>query len=402
MMRTILFRFCVLVLGGALGWLALASAIGMAFATTAPDLARSWWPFGATTASAQAAAITFEHDDKQAAARARTLAIAALRSEPANAGAVRSLALASGVLGDERRARALMTYGETLSRRDVLIEMWWIEADVAKGDVVGALRHYDRVMRTSIDMRPTLIPVLVQASQSGAVSLELAKVVAQRPNWTPALLDTMISQGRSAEGLDRVIRAAGLNVALPQDAIRLSGALRRIVDLGEIDRAFALYRFSVGSSAGGATAIRNGDFESDRDIPPFGWRYADLADLAAIREPVNGAEGRFALLLTGKAAGEAARQLLVLKPGTYRLKARVGRTMGSDVGRPSLSVSCADAASTVLARQLFPVAADTAQIAFDVTVPPACSGQWLVIATGANVDQATDPPWIDSLAIVQH
>lgn len=393
----------VLVLLLAVGgiWISLAVTIALVLGTAKPDVALRWWP-RAAEASASAAALIMGNDaDTTQRDRAMALAEEALSREPANAVAARDAGLVFALGGDTARAARMFAYGETLSRRDLPTQMWLIETQVQNGDIAGALRHYDRAMRTSVNARGTLIPVLVQAAANPQITTPLARLLATRPSWWTDFADTLVSDGTDATSLARLIAALRLSASDPVEQVRLAAALRHLVDLGGIAEASGLYQMARGKTAS-TGYLRNGGFETDGGLTPFEWVIADSADGQVVRESRDGSVGAFALSLYASIGGEAARELVVLPPGDYVVSGLVGSVPADPAARPSLRVACTANSGVPLAKASFPPARDAqgrGHIVMPFTVPKGCAGQWLFIDTGSSIDRPGEAPWIDSIAI---
>lgn len=327
---------------------------------------------------------------------ARRLAQQALGREPANAAAARNLGLAYTLDGKLTEAARAFAYAERQSRRDLPTQLWLIEARVQADDVPGALRHYDRAMRTSIDARELLLPTLIGAVQDPAIATAVGRMVAGRPNWWSSFTDALVGQSQGADAITRILPALRLDPAKPDEARQISVGLRHMVDLAAIPRAFALYRQVRGLSVSKVPPLRGGDFEVHPALAPFEWQFVDEEGRQGVREARDGAQGGYALSIYGDRAGEVARQLMVLPAGRYRLAGLVG-SVASDVPQPSIAVICA-ANTAVLTTVPLPRGARNTFEA-DFQVPAGCNAQWLFIYTAGSLDRQIDPPWIDAITI---
>ncbi len=393
-------RNAVILLGGlVLLWLSLAITVANVFATRAPRTALAWWPVAGTAAAKVSSQLMESPEASANATEAFDLARTALRREPGNAVAARSIGLWFALNNRGADAERMFAYSERLSRRDVPTQLWLIETLVQRGDIAGALLHYDRAMRTSEDARGTLVPILVQASANPDVAAALADVLRRRPNWWGVFAKAVIEQGTDVAALARLVPALRLDPADPDQRTQLAAALRRMADLGGVMPAYATYLQARHLTRASAPPMRSGDFEDEGGLSPFEWQFANLAERQAVREPRDGAQGQFALSLYGNAAGEAARQMLVLPAGAYQLSARVGDVPGDAAARPILWVACTNAPGTPLARQSFPAAGG--KIGFGFAIPAGCPSQWLFVSTGSSIDRPVNAPWIDSIVLAR-
>ncbi|MFV3464693.1 hypothetical protein ACNJFH_21305, partial [Mycobacterium tuberculosis] len=106
-----------------------------------------------------AAQLLTQPDRDGSYARAWRLAQAALQRDPMSVRAVSTLAFLAAEKGNAVQAARLLAYSERLSRRDLPTQLALIETKVQANDVVGALVHYDRALRTSKTSEAILVPV---------------------------------------------------------------------------------------------------------------------------------------------------------------------------------------------------------------------------------------------------
>ena len=405
-LRLIVRAVLVLIVAAAAIWLTLAMSLTTVLRKHNPEMALGWWSPD-SDARVQAAYSLLQRDRSPAAlARARRLAIGAVVREPVNAAGVRTVALLDAVAGNQARAQRIMAYAQSLSRRDVVAQIWLIEQEVQRNNIEGALRHYDRALRVSREPRALLIPILVQSSSDPAIARPLGALLERRPSWRFAFAEQLTAESRSAATMAYLIRRLGLNPADDRDRNFILRALRRMIELGDHRRAYALYRDSRGAGAPGPGQVRNGDFESgDPGFPPFDWHYVSEGGLGAFREAREGAPGTAALTLSASTGrnGEVARQLLILAPGRYRLSALAGDVGSDEMSRPQVAILCAVRGGQDLMRASLPAAESRpGRMQQGFTVPAGgCPAQWLSIVARSDLQTGASEPWIDSIAIAR-
>jgi hypothetical protein len=402
-MRAYVRVLVVLALAAVAFWVSTGITLSMVAGQRQPELIMRWWPPSASARAALAAQILQERPSRARLARARDLAIAALNREPVNVIASRTLGLTAALSGNDALAHRLFTYSESLSRRDVPTQLWLLEDRVQHNDVAGALLHYDRALRVSEGVRDLLLPVLAQASADPAIAPQLARLVTTRPSWWPYYLDHLLRESNSPRAVAQVIATMRLN---PNDEIEgawLGRALDRLVVLGAYQPAYAIYRNAVRRPDEGAL-IRNGDFEASDKLPTFEWALVDEPGLGAVREPREGAAGGGALSVVSSSgrSGEVARQLILLRPGAYRLAVKAGEVPQDAGSRPALSVICSGAQPQGLTQIRLQPAGTAGNPNIQRFVVPAsgCPAQWIIISTGTDPDEQGSTPWIDDIRIV--
>ncbi len=144
--------------------LSVQKAVVQVFASTAPALALRLSPHDAKATRRQ-----FDLDvlangtglprDPVGAARAARAAIA---HEPLDAGVARMLAMSESPTRQTAIA-PLMHVAERISRRDLLNQLWLVEDAVTRGDIGGALVHYDRALSVHPEAGAQLFPILTAA-----------------------------------------------------------------------------------------------------------------------------------------------------------------------------------------------------------------------------------------------
>jgi len=395
-------RIAILVGAFGLGWVALGVTTALVLGRLQPDIVLGWWPVDAE-ARAVAAARALESRTRPAPevlAEATALAQDALRREPVNVVAARTLGLAAALRGNQAEAERLVSYAESLSRRDLGIQFWLIEASVQKNDIVGALLHYDRALRTSPEAGDALYPVLVEASTHPDVSRPLAALIARRPPWWRDFIVRLLAEG-SPVGIEAIVPAIRLNPEDTDQRALLVAALDRVVVAHDPARAFEIYRRVAGPGRSPSALLRNGDFEQENLLPPIDWMVSDREGLTGLMQPRPNGRGRALFLFHDHdAGGEIAHQLLRLPPGSYRLDAVVGATTGTPADRPELTLSCAETNTALLALR-FPAVPQAGADAGQAFAVPSdrCAFQWLRLNVPSRMDEDAPTPWIDDIAI---
>lgn len=383
-------------------WIAMGVTAARTIGRAEPGAVLSWWPYDADAHAIEANLLIQTHPDRQSLGEAAGLARDAIRRDPTNVAALRALALVAAVRGEMPAAERLMSFSETLSRRDLATQLWLIEANVQSNNIEGALHHYDRALRTSLVAGEMLFPVLVDASASPDVLMPVARLVGARPIWWTDFARKLVADSRSPVAIATILSALHLDPHIVAERDLLVAAFNRLIAAGAYAPAFALYRRATRLPDNSpALILRNGDFQADNSIPPFDWALVDQSDLAArIEAPAVGGND-LALVFSASegTSGEVARQFIVLPPGQYRMTARAGNVSGEPRELPQILVSCAADPRNVLDLHLQPSPATGAAISQDFDVPANCPGQWLSIRANGPMNGAGPESWIDSIAI---
>ncbi len=368
-----------------------------------PSFALQWAPGDARALAADAELILTADADAAQQARAADRARASIMRDPTLGTPFRVLGFIADGRGDHARAKALMLHAEQLSRRDLATQFWLIDEATARLDMTGALRHYDVALRTSSLAPSVLFPILGKAMDEPEVVDALADTLAAAPPWRGAFLNDAIDKSPAISGLVRL--AAQLNRRKhPLDLAQTRQLLSRLTDTKAFDLMGQVRQTLLPASVGAALIVDPG-FDADVGFYPLDWSLIDGNGVAARREVGNDQMARADTRLgfradTGR-GGEVAHQLLLLKPGPYRLQWTAGHNATDHLTVPFWSVGCADKGGGIL--QTFDLTPAPAATEFGIFTVPAtgCSGQWLTLSLRASNDPAGVTGWVSRVEITR-
>lgn len=190
--RRMVWRGGLLVVGGALAYLIFAVTTATASARVQPALALSVWPYSVAAKQTRAAVLAMDPAGK-ADGEALRLAQGALVREPTANVAARVVGMVADKRGRTGNALRAFAYGDALSRRDLVTQLWLIEYFVRRGDVPRVLQHYDAAASTSSDATRLLFPIIVSAVSEKQIIEPLAAMLSRRPFWLPTLLSQVVN-----------------------------------------------------------------------------------------------------------------------------------------------------------------------------------------------------------------
>lgn len=379
---------------GLLIWLSIGVTLTLAAAKGDPERALAWWPWGAPSQAALAGQLAADPDAGPAELeRATALARSALRREPVNVDAARTLAVIAARQKNTDEADKWFTIAERLSRRDLTTQLWMIEKAVREGDIRQALRHYDRALRTSRRAPELLLPTLVAASDDPQIAGPLTEMLSTRPAWWKQFLALAAKDVKNANVLVRFGQRIRLDPGNAEEAGLAARILSRLVRDGHYAQAFDYYS---DLRRGAPALLRDGGFDRDSIALPFEWALHDEFDLSATREVFGTGDTRLVLRASGGRGGEVARQILVLQPGRHTLSGRAGDTGRNRLSQPSIEIQCVE--SQEASSSALPATDESAvDFRFPFVIPAkGCGAQYLIIRTAPAV--ATEA-WVDNLAI---
>jgi hypothetical protein len=165
----------------------------------------------------------------------------------------------------------------------------------------------------------------------------------------------------------------------PEQAQWLAPLLKTLVDAGQYAKAREVWAQSAG--VGSAALIYDAAFRDKAAPAPFNWTLTSSA--VGLAERQQG--GKLHVLFYGQEDGILASELLLLRPGTYRLSMQL---LGDPARAKTLTWSlwCDKAVAPVSS-----VTLDAAARGWRFEVPPGCGGQWLRLSgSSADIPQQID------------
>lgn len=205
-----------------------------------------------------------EADMRKVARSAR----AALRDEPLDPVALRSLALASAT-SDQIQAQRLLDLAHRVSRRDTATEMALLDHAVSHGDFRAAFAHVDHALSVSPESGEPLFVPLAAVLIDTRARVELSRHAA-RP-WFRRYLAAALGTGTVTSQAANLLIEARVDLSDPQDPT-LARALGQLASVGrhELARQVAL----------DLAGIQRSDFDAfgfsavtlDQRLVPYVWR----------------------------------------------------------------------------------------------------------------------------------
>lgn len=296
-----------------LGHTSTTRTLAIVVARTDPERAYQLAPGDGRVAAKLAEQLVTRQGGAAQRARATRLARQALGDEPLAASALTALALNTQLGGDTAQARRLFIHSDALSRRELGTRLWLIEDAVGRGDVTGALRHYDIALRTASGASDLLYPVLSNAIADPAIATALARRIATRPPWSNSFIGylSVLSKTPDVSALF-LRRLPEFGVSVPE-AAQIS-AVNALVAAGKMIDAWTYY-----------ASIRKGVSRDQSRDPLFSARFVTPAAFDWM--PVTSDDGISGSIQAGlfdfsappSVGGVALQQTELLPPGRYRL-----------------------------------------------------------------------------------
>ena len=348
------------------------------FASRSPDLVARIAPGNAVALRASyrtalaAGAIAPADQDTFAKAARRTL-----RSEPLSVAALTIVGLAADAqFGDVARTRALIEAAQSVSRRDLLMQLWLVEDRVAQEDIAGALRHYDRALSVYPKAEQLLFPTLASAIDAAPVRNALVGYVRAPRPWMRSFLDYATGKAKPASLIPLLVAADGPAGVSAFTRPFESGLLRNVVAQQDFARARLLAQRLSRGGVRGWNALVPSRASSDATLRPLTWMVGD--DQAyQLGFDSNGAG---VLDIEPEGQGIAMYRVIFPSPGTYRLVQHLGVGDAEDL-QARWDFTCLGAVPQVLASIPAIPPSTTANI---VAVPIGCPAVRVALVVGGS------------------
>ena len=213
------------------------------------------------------------------------------------------------VAGNQRLATEAFVAARLRDGRSVPARYFLAEQYFRKGDAANGLRETAILARMVPDGVTNLAPFVASYAKDPRTQPHLRALFRSDPALEQAALATLATDARNA---DLVLGLATPSRTAPQWTEML---LRSLIAAGEYARAQQIWA-KLGHVAPAPDSIFDAQFKGSDAPAPFNWTLTSSTVGLAERQP----GGRLHLLFYGQEDGLLAGQLLVLRPGRYRLQ----------------------------------------------------------------------------------
>lgn len=343
-----------------------------AWSDTNPERAAQWWSGhpAAELALAQARigkmAGAGIGPDPATLARLETAA----SSAPMAAEPVIAQGVAAQLAGDLGRAERLFRIAEQRQARLLSPHYFLADLYLRQGRVDQGLRELVNFSRLAPGGISAAAPFIAGYAREPANWPRIRPILQQRPALGRSVLDVLAADPANAQALMALTTAEQRLPSAPW----IGQLLDAMIKSGKYGEAFELAGKLGRIQATRGGFLRDPDFRNASEMPPFGWQLIDSAVGVAERRAGGGLHAIF----YGSQSGNLVRQLLLLRPGRYRLAADAKGRIG-DPGALVWTVWCGQ--GQILAEMLVQPGATRA---VDLTVPATCAAQWLELRTRAQ------------------
>lgn len=326
---------------GILVWFAFADAVSRITRDSNPRFALRFNSAEPVALAAEADRLLSASDNNNRNSQVTTLARQSISVQALNPRALRILSVVSEN-GKSAYPERLLDLSARLSKRELGTQLWQIEKSIAQGNITDALRHYDQAMRTHVESRALLFPVLAGALDDAGIRRAFAPYIARSPSWLHDFLVYALGNEENAESVAETILAAkGLPKASEFREVE-SLILWRLASSGD---PLAAKRFYLSLPGASAKQLQSLDFSEASTAPayaPLTW--AAISSGAGSGGFAKHDDSKSSVFRAEVAAGEhvtVARKMLFLAPGSYTLSTQVDSSGMLPGAAGEFVISCA-------------------------------------------------------------
>jgi hypothetical protein len=272
--------------------------------------------------------------------------------------------------GDQNVAEQAFVAAKLRDGRSIPARYFLAEQYFRDGNAPSGLREIAVLARMVPNGVTSLAPYVAAYAKEPRNRPQLQALFRSDPMLEQAALSTLATDARNA---DLIFGLATPSVSAPQWAGTL---VQSLVAAGQYGEAYRVWARTAHVRPGEDQTLFDAGFAGSDAPPPFNWTLTSSTVGLAERQP----GGRLHVIFYAQEDGVLARQLLLLKPGRYRLAMRI-------LGEPSRAnalrwtLTCADSKSELLSLPLSDPKTAASGLTFEV--PANCAAQYFELAGSA-------------------
>jgi tetratricopeptide (TPR) repeat protein len=226
--------------------------------------------------------------------------------------------------GQLERAGALLREAARRDPRSPAARYLLADLYLRQGRTADGLRQVGALIRRLPKAAGPLTPSLAAfATQPGAAD-QVRAILSENPQLRGNVLATLAENPANAA---LILDLAGEQPPFGPPPDWQSRLVQSLVQAGDYRRAYQLWARFAGVAPYAQSGLFNASFDSSRAPPPFNWTLA--AGAAGIAEAAP--NGGLRILFYGREAAVLAAQLMLLRPGRYRLRYRLSGSPPNDI-----------------------------------------------------------------------
>lgn len=299
-------------------------------------------------------------------------ALAALADYPIAEEPFLLAAVSAIAAGDAARGEQLLLEARDRNPRSRMTRLLLLDRFLRDGRIREASMEITGLTALVPQSSEVLVPEVARMAVAPRTASAMKTVLRREPGLLDAVLVRLAATKASPEAILELAGPAAVQRSADPRGWQ-SVLVRRLIDEGDVGRAYALWRTFTGISGQNlAKGLYDAEFRGLPGSAPFNWSLTTGADGAAER-----AAGGLQIIYYGRAPITLAEQLLVLAPGRYRLQLQAEGDASGEGSRLVWTLGCHGSEASLLELPLTDVGASPSAFAAEATVPAGCRGQWL-------------------------
>jgi len=310
---------------------------------------------------------------------------APLMEEPFDLGGIDKL-----VQHDHKGAEPFIRHALARNGRSRLARLLMLEIELRGKRARAAAEDMAILSRLMPDVQKVFVPELARLALDDETRPSLREVLQRDPDTHKALLQYL---GQKQVKPSIILEIAGSNPPAVTDADVADWRktlLTSMISKGNLDGAHLIWARLSKLPNAAAPTVYDGNFEGLPGLAPFNWTFSSTDIGAAEPDKKGGLQVEY----YGRTAGELATQLLMLKPGLYRMSFHADGSIDNAQHRLIWRIQCNRSNATILELPLTGITYAGRNVAAAFTVPSNCNGQWLRL-----VGEPTEFPKIENVTI---
>ena len=278
------------------------------------------------------------------------------------------------VAGNGRLAMQAFSSAERRDPRSLPAHYFLADALFRSGDARRGLEEVGLLARLAPNGIASVAPYVAAYAKDRSNWPQLRNLFRSNPELENSALVALAADPANA---DLVMALVDPKHRRP-DSGWLSTLLARLVEVGQYDKARAVWASGAGIRQARAEVLHDAGFVDPSAPAPLNWELR--SSTVGLAERQKG--GRLHVIYYGQEDGLLARQMLLLSPGRYRMTLALQGTVVPG-NAPTWSIRCDRTQSPVAALPIDAIA----RSGWTFTVPAGCPAQWLELS-GVSSDMA--------------
>jgi hypothetical protein len=300
--------------------------------------------------------------------------------------------------GDEKRGEALLEEAKRRNPRNRMARLLLLDRYLRTDRPAKAATELGILTVLIPRTGEVLIPQLAKMVTDPKTAGTLRGALNNNPGLLHAVLSRLANDGTSPDTILSLAAAAGP----PPPGVNTDwqGLLvNNLAQQGQVERAYKLWQeFGKVPAAAAGNGLYDPDLKGMPGSAPFNWSLISGAE--GVTERASG--GGLQVGYYGRVDAKLAEQLLILKPGRYRLEFQAEGDAKGESSKIAWSLTCQGSKASLVQLPLTGISYAPRKIAAGFTVPASgCGAQWLRLAGAAAEFPAEQSVTIRNLRIAK-